>query len=187
MKIPVSEPSNKQLSRRDANESRFVTKARFDVERVNGLIENVYNLFSLVAETYAIPHLMTDYRIAAALVNKYGKVKRDKQTDDEIATKMLNRLHVKNNLANFVNKKVIQNAIKTKKITAFIQTDEFPQLEQEDLFSISCGIYQIEQAKSYAFEHMKANNDAFVAQKIPEEMVRSEFPGYFEINLVKLV
>lgn len=67
----ASEPSNRQLSTKDANDARKITKLRFEVEHINGMIKNVYHIFQLIYETYWIPTLMSDYTVAGALINRY--------------------------------------------------------------------------------------------------------------------
>lgn len=72
VKIPASAAGNKQLSTKEANETRKLTKLRFEVEQINGMIKNVYRIFHLISVTYWIPTIMQDYTIGAALWNIEG-------------------------------------------------------------------------------------------------------------------
>lgn len=88
--------TNKQFSALQANETRFVTANRYGVETRNGHFKTIFKIF-------APPNMMTDFRIGAALNNLYFKsTESHKGHSAEMATKMMNRLHVPNLLSTIV-------------------------------------------------------------------------------------
>lgn len=60
----------KKLSTKDANESRLVTRVRYNVERVNGVMKLVFKNFSNTVDVHYIPKIMIDFEIGVALINK---------------------------------------------------------------------------------------------------------------------
>lgn len=85
--IPVHAGGKKQLTTIEANRTRMVTKCRFEVERINGVMKNKYKykIFSKVQETYWIPYIMDDFTIAAALNNRLNSIRPVKnQSEAEI-------------------------------------------------------------------------------------------------------
>lgn len=93
-----------QLSTKEANESRFVTKVRYDVERVNGLMKVVWKIFMKTANTHQIPKIMTDFEIGAALLNRREKSHVNEEKSIEFARGMIRKLNVVNNLSIAVKK-----------------------------------------------------------------------------------
>lgn len=152
--------NNKQLSTKEANETRFVTANRYGVETRNGHLKT-FKIFQKEWNNITLPHLMTDVRVCAALVNMYFRtIESNKNMADEIATKMLNQLNIPNRLSAIVHKDAFQKQVKN-----FVEFDDFqalPQLTNVDLIRIALGSYQIRQAPSYCQVHMKANESRFV-------------------------
>lgn len=103
----------KQLTTKQANETRLVTKFRYVVEARNGHMKCIWRLFKLTWTTKALPHLMEDYRIGAALVNKFFEnLVADKEMTSDVATRMLMRLNEPNTLAKIVGNDSFQKNMK---------------------------------------------------------------------------
>lgn len=70
---PLLEQGQNQLSTEDANESRKITKTRWIVEARNGHIKSKFKLMQQVQQIHVLPKIGDYYRIAAAIINRYGK------------------------------------------------------------------------------------------------------------------
>jgi len=159
-KSPSFIPRNQtQLTDREANLSRLITKIRFIVEAVNGLFKQLFRYFYHIFNNKAIPHLMDDFRIAAALINRfYPRIESDAGDVDEIATAMLAKVNEPNKLQLLVDSmRLNYKRVSFINLTEF-EMDDFPEISEDELrLCISYGSYQIKQAKSYVAEHRKAD------------------------------
>lgn len=175
VQIPASEPNNKQLSTKDANDARKITKLRFEVEHMNGMIKNVYRIFQITQETYWIPTLMNDYTIAAALMNRYMVHRKNHSDDFRIANSMLQS--AKENIVHkVINSMRFSKILRKKEYATLLATDIFPNLTKNDLEEIAFGRYQVMQAQCYAYDHIKANQGEFYVDCFEDSVVDSFFP-----------
>jgi hypothetical protein len=72
-KLPTCVPPvRKQLTIREANESRFVTKCRWVIEVINSYFSQSYNALKNFRNKM-LPHIMKDYKIAGSLINKFHR------------------------------------------------------------------------------------------------------------------
>lgn len=158
VKIPaLTKKSNNQLTNKQANDSRTVTKTRFVVEARNTHIKNKWTHLNGISEYQSIPYLMKDFNIAAALVNAFGaKIISDANDWERMAVQMLTQIKQPNNLSKHIHK-IPRNAFAPVNDLTL-----FPKLNFRDLKDISQGTYQIKQAPSYCQSHLKANNGHFV-------------------------
>lgn len=175
VKIPASEPSSKQLSTKDANETRKITKLRFEVEHMNGMIKNVYRIFHLTCETYWIPTMMIDYTIAAALINRYMEHRRSDKDDIRIGNLMLDRVSMPNVVHNKIKTNKFQSILRKKQYATLLALDIFPNLTETDLKELAFGNYQIKQARCYAYDHIRTNNGQFIVQYFEDDVVNDFF------------
>ncbi|KAJ8708930.1 hypothetical protein PYW07_013534 [Mythimna separata] len=158
--MPASlQQGENQLSTLAANKSRAVTVCRWVVEAVNGIFKQSYKLLRHEFFNRASKHAMTDFRIAAALINRFHQRIRDREDAGQIL-EIINHqnMHINNTLADFVN----QNNLNRRR-TDFLSIDvnihnvSFPRLEYSDLILIACGTYQLKQARSYYGEHIRGD------------------------------
>ena len=103
-KINVSMPSLKgnckQLTTRESNESRYVTKIRWAVEAVHGILTQKYGLLHQTLDNKFLPKIATYLRIASFLNNLFGqRLKSDSEFLDENLERMKKRKDVENALA----------------------------------------------------------------------------------------
>lgn len=153
-KMPAClEKNQKQLNTEQANQSCLVTKCRWVVEVTNSFLKNSFKALDNV-KNKSLHHTLKDYRIAAALINKYFNRLYSDNDDVIIAKRMKAKLFKENNLEKYV----IENKLHLKKlynrIDALAITD-FPRLTKEEIIShITFGTYQIRQSLSYLDEHM---------------------------------
>lgn len=150
-----------QLSTKEANESRLVTKVRFEVEKINGVMKNTWKHFSKVIETYYIPHILRDFEIGAALLNRLAKPFVERENAEQVAERMLSRMDKVNALSQAIcNRKVgLGRVVSNKQYEPLVSHNGFPKLSTDDLFLVSFGPYQINQARYYLHDHLELHGN----------------------------
>jgi len=149
--------SDSQLSTLAANKSRLVTKCRFVIEAQNGRLKQCFRYFDKQFQNKSVPHLLQDFRVSAALLNRFHpRIESDSEHSEEIAKRILENLNRPNKLQTLVEAQRL-NRIKRGfvSLTEF-EIDDFPQFSENQLCNyLSLGTYQLKQAKCYVAEHMK--------------------------------
>lgn len=187
MEIDVRIPKNikknpdgstkKQLSTLDANLSRFVTKCRYAVEVRNGHMKCVWRLFKMVWTTKALPHVMADYQIGAALLNKFFRdLVADKQVTKEVASRMREKLRQPNEVQKIVMRPSFKNI--ARHFSLLNDYEFFPHLTRDDLFMIALGVYQIAQARNYCARHLSINNGQFSCFVCSQDICKKLFNSF---------
>ncbi|KAF9793773.1 hypothetical protein SFRURICE_008889 [Spodoptera frugiperda] len=89
---------------------------------------------------------MTDFRIAAALINRFHQRIRDREDAGQI-------LEIIN-----------ENIRRTDFLSLNVNIDNvsFPRLEYNELILIACGTYQLKQARSYYGEHIRGDDSCTI-------------------------
>lgn len=175
-----------QLTTLDANETRLVTANRFAVETRNGHLKTIFKIFNMVWGSLAIPHLMIDVTICAALINRYYKTfEPNKGIAEEIGIRMLRRVNVENTLSKIVFTHNFTRIL--KKFTLFEDFDALPSLNGLDLIWISLGKYQIKQAESYCSRHMKDCDGQFHVFALPDDLCENFFASSYPDRSLKLL
>lgn len=160
-----------QLTTMEANQSRLVTKVRYEVEKANGVMKNIWRIFSRTIESPYIPNIMVDFEIGVALVNRKLKSSADCEKQTEMANRMLSRMNVVNELSKIINRPAFEKLIKLKSYDELTDFSSVPALTIEDLKSISFGVYQIEQARCYLSNHLyERGNSIEMAQFFTEDV-----------------
>ncbi|CAF1031356.1 unnamed protein product [Brachionus calyciflorus] len=159
--LEVSEKENipeeiKQLTLKQTTESRLVTKCRYIVERVNGMLKN-YKALDNIRNT-EIGHIQIDYRIACAMLNFTHKPFSENQLEfllsKQLDTKIIPSVDIKTLL-------------------------DFPKLTVETLKEdIFFGSFQYKESRSY-FEDIIQNNRAFM---VSNEFLRKNSNNKTNIN-----
>lgn len=86
------------MSDKVANHTRIVTKTRWVIESVNGLIKT-WKYFANIIPNVNIPYLQDDFRIICALINRYRPSRiENKADDDQLASAMLAQAEKTNQL-----------------------------------------------------------------------------------------
>ncbi|XP_065213296.1 uncharacterized protein LOC135840599 [Planococcus citri] len=152
-KMPHFLSKGQQHSMEEANESRLITKMRWVVEAVNGLIKT-WRALDHVFPNSQIPFIGDYVRIVCALCNRYRPA-RVKSHDDDLL--VANRMLTLAKMSNPLQKKAIENNW-SQKTANWVNINsveiDFPQLTVDELRGITIGIYQLKQAKSYTVEHV---------------------------------
>lgn len=159
----------KQFTTEEANRTRLVTANRYCVETRNGHLKTIFKIFQKDWNNLTLPHLMTDVRICAALINVFFKtVVSNKENSVEIAQLMINRLNTPNYLAEIVSTNAFQKNIKN--FVQFRDFDTLPLLNHKHLIRIALGTYQNRLAPSYCQTHLKSNESGeFIVFSCPDE------------------
>ncbi|KAH9512011.1 hypothetical protein DERF_010427 [Dermatophagoides farinae] len=165
--IPALKGKNKQLTTKESNESRLVTKIRWVVEAVHGVIGQKYKLLHNQFQNKSLPKLATYCRIACFLHNKFGKkFNSDSENMEEIINSMKSSNDV-NSLAEMVE----QGRWNTKRslFKTFSSDDalDFPRMSIKELKIFFTGSYQLSQAISYLAEMLK--EDGTLSLKFAKE------------------
>ncbi|XP_015790323.1 uncharacterized protein LOC107367154 [Tetranychus urticae] len=148
-----------------ANHSRIVTKVRYAVEDVNGRVKSVYRIFNNVWQNKALDHAFTDFRIACALLNKFGsRLESDKDVDFDIVSEMQRRNLPDNPMKEIVRrfKRYVQESRQWANIDGENLHHSFPVLTLNQLMHFTLGSYQIKQAYGYYAEHVSSNGGFFI-------------------------
>lgn len=145
-----------QLTTLQANRSRCVTICRWVVEVINGCFKRDYKLLRQAYFNRSLPHMMQNFQIAAALLNKFSVRLQDNIYASEILNTIRRNIHLENNLANMVEAHNInRRSANFQNILANRENIYFPHLEYNDLILFALGTYQIRQARSYYGEHVR--------------------------------
>jgi hypothetical protein len=93
-----------QLTFLQANQTRLVTKVRCVVEVINGIFDQSFPALKKIRNTM-IPHIMTDFKIAAAFINSFhSRFVTDKDDWEEMALLMKEKLHTRNEFESRLSK-----------------------------------------------------------------------------------
>lgn len=182
-KIPgfIQKGTKGQLTTKQCNDSRLITKMRFAIETANGRMKMKWHLFNKMVPSILSIHLMSDYKIGCAILNSFGKpIICDKNDFSDIGTQMLNRVNRKNELCEIINKKKFQQSRKYFQLVSSKQLF-FPTFNTNQLKKFSLGNYAIKQALSYTADIKKKNGD-FPIYTLPPIHLKSCFRKILEKN-----
>ncbi|XP_011251810.2 uncharacterized protein LOC105248620 [Camponotus floridanus] len=151
--MPALKGKRKQLSTEESNESRFVTKIRWAVESVHGVLKQKYRFLDHKIDNKLIPKIGSYFRIASFLNNTFGKrFHSDVDTFDDILQRMHSQKDVQNTLADEVEENGwLRRKLPFKSVTSDDILD-FPEMTERDLKILFTGSYQLGQAISYLAE-----------------------------------
>ena len=144
----------KQLTRIQANQLRVVTKARWVVEAVHGILKQKWKILSAEIKNQSLPKIKNYFSIAGALHNMFGKIlQSDKGNEKEVIEKITNSLH--NDTSEFhvnVESQYLRKVIRHSNLSTNSFPD-FPILTENEMKLFCLGSYQMTQAISYLTEH----------------------------------
>lgn len=148
--MPALKGKRKQLTTRESNESRYVTKIRWAVEAVHGILKQKYRLLDHKLDNKLLPNIGMYFRIASFLNNQFGeRLQSDTEFSSEIIERMKDRKDVENTLAveaeekGWFRKKLVFQNIASEDVL------DFPEMTERDLKILFTGTYQLSQAVSY--------------------------------------
>lgn len=169
-KMPAFLQHGTQHDALSANESRLVTKIRWVVESINGLLKQWKTLAQVVPNTQ-VPYIGDFVRIVSALCNAYRPPRKQASSGDDyiVAQRMLALSKKENSLQECVeNNGWTKKRVIWEKIDA-TSLEDFPRLTLDDLHRITIGVYQLKQAASYTREHLKDDDGSYILYTHKEE------------------
>lgn len=179
------EEGQTQLPTIHANKSRCVTICRWVIEVINGKFKRDYKLLRQTYFNNTCRNVMTDFRIAAALVNVFHKLITDRTDAPAILSQIRARMDVPNQLCDFIEDYNVnrRRAAFTPINGDLPQLSMFPMLTMENLILFALGTYQIKQARLYYGEHMRQNGSYSidVCENI-ERIGNITDDSYFDVN-----
>lgn len=109
-----------------------MTKLRWVVEVINTFLKNSFKALKQVPNK-SLPHTHEDYRIAAALINRFFKrLISDQNGDEEIVKNMKNKLNTHNELQTIVENNQLKSKAKFIKLDS-TQIIDFPKLDLNEI------------------------------------------------------
>lgn len=109
--VPLSpQDGESQLATRDANKSRAVTMCRWVVEVVNGIFKTAFKIFRQNYFNGASKHVMIDFSVAAALINKFHTKIRDRDDAAQILEIVNQNMEINNDLSEYVRERNLNRA-----------------------------------------------------------------------------
>lgn len=151
--MPALKGKRKQLTTEESNQSRFVTKNRWVVEAVHGVIKQKYRSLDHKIDNKLLPKVGIFFKIAAFINNKFGK---RLTSDVELAEDILAMMHSKKNVSNKLAIEAEEKGwFRRKTLFKPITSDEvpdFPEMTERQLITFFTGSYQLSQAVSYLAE-----------------------------------
>lgn len=136
-----------------------MTLCRWVVEVVNGRFKRDFKLFRQDFFNRAHAHLMSDFKIAASLINRFHPTLQDRPDASLIIERALRYQHTPNYLAEFVtNYNLNRRSVMFRRIDGrFPQLNIFPVFSYSELIIFALSPYQVKQARSYYGEHVRQN------------------------------
>lgn len=150
----------KQLSAKEANNSRCVTMIRWVVEAVHGLVGQKYKFFHQQLDNRYLPIAGLYCKIVCFLINHFGKrlVSRT-STNEDILHSIISRRTDENSLALEVNSEKWARRTSLFEKLKSSDIDDFPKMTEADLIKLFTGTYQLQQSISYLAEMMDKNDE----------------------------
>lgn len=155
-KMPSFLKERKQHTTAEANKSRLVTKTRWVVEAVNGVIKR-WTYFRNVIPNKSIRFVDDDFRAVCAIINAFRPPRSiSKDNDTEIADLMKSLSNKNNDLKKVADE--FSNRISKKKLIDPL-TLKFPFLTYSYLEELTIGTFQLKNVESYTFQHTNEDGD----------------------------
>ena len=174
--MPALKGKRPRLSTAEANFSRFVTKLRWVIEVIHGIIGKKFKLLHNEVHNKTLPNIGSISKIACYLNNCFGKrLESDKGICEEIVEMMNSRSHVENTLAAEIEKNGWNRKTKNFKKINSNSIIDFPELSIDELKLLFTGGYQLSQALCYLAEIIDDSNQitvSYLDTDLPENIIR---------------
>ena len=156
--MPAFKGQRPNLTTSESNESRLVTKLRWVVEAIHGILGKKYKLIHNQLDNKLLPKAGAYCRIACFLNNRYGKRLNSEKYDNElkniIIDRMLSSKKSKNTLALEAETARWSGRPTTATKLSSQEIIDFPEMTERDLKIFFSGTYQLGQAICYLAELM---------------------------------
>lgn len=163
--MPALKGKRAQLPTDEANESRMVTKCRWVVEGVHGILSKKFKLLHNQFDNKMLTNAASYCKIACLIHNLFGKrLNSDEDTSEEIVNRMLCMKDEANRVAERVAKgNLARRTTPFRKLTSRELLD-FPKLSERELIVLFTGTYQMSQAVSYLAEILDSDGKSVKAE-----------------------
>ena len=163
----------KQLSSLEANKSRIVTKVRWVVEAIHGIVKKKWSFLSAEICNQSLVHVKDYFRIAGCLHNLYGsKLESDKGETDLIVNIMTEKASKSNDLYDYLKETSLINKRSVFQKISADQLEDFPFLEIDHIKLLTLGSYQIAKGISYVAEHNETGGFPLSVCKIERGLIK---------------
>lgn len=178
-------PKQPQMTTEQANKTRFVTKVRYKIEVVNGILKQ-NNLLANTRFNSMIDSAIDDWKIAAAIYNEFfTPIESDKGFEGFVAQKMISRLNTECELKDKATQ--LDRKSSVWKLIDQSALPDFPVLDENNILCFTLGTYQIKMCKSYILEHISKNSEFQIQYcTFPDErnLIRVKLPSRHVANKV---
>src|SRR5258705_10082031 len=145
----------KQLTTEEANSSRFVTITRWPVEGINASFK-WWKLLQNVVPNTIVDQIGDWVRIACAFINAFRPDRLSPYVSDDVARNMIVKAA---DTCNSVEARVDQGSLSSRgrnwlSITNPDALPDFPVMTEQEVRTLTFGVYQVKQARSYTSEHL---------------------------------
>ena len=180
----------KQLTTIQANQQRDCTAIRWIVEVVNRQLKCNKYLASCNG-VQAVPYLLEDTRIAAAIYNRFGSRIVAYHDDARVATTIRNRFYLENHLKTFVDQKNMTRLRTMFRTMNGEDIPEFPEMNPVGLRTM-IGSYHLSLATSYYGDHIYQQegyeiqilkDESFSVEDFQQYRLEVERPLFLRIKL----
>lgn len=176
-----------RLTTEEANETRMVTRVRYNVERINGVMKLVWKLFLNTIDVNYIPKIMDDFLIGAALINRKSCLVRDTVKSTIMARCMKLRENEPNVLSAIVEAESFERMIRNKLYSTFNDFRNCPKLSIEDLEMVAFGTYQVKQACCYLSNHLDEHGNGLELFRFFDDVVNQSCKVLIKPNMEPLL
>ncbi|XP_058809857.1 uncharacterized protein LOC131675049 [Phymastichus coffea] len=174
--MPALKGKRNQLTVEESNESRLVTKVRWVVEAIHGVVGQKHKLLHNQFHNSQLHSAGLYCRIACFLNNLFGKrLNSDVGKINSIIERINETKNLKNTLAEFVEENNWNR--KTTPFSTVSSNDllDFPELTIDELQILFTGTYQLSQAVCYLAEMMDENGSVSLkSSKVETGIIRFE-------------
>ncbi|XP_068993908.1 uncharacterized protein [Neodiprion pinetum] len=151
--MPALKGQRSQLTTEESDNSRWVTKVRWVVETVHGILDQKYKLIHHSLDNKLLPKSL--FRIACYLNNIFGKrLNSDVGIRDDIIEQMKSRRDSENSLAQEAELERWNRRKTQFQQLASADLLDCPELTEKELKILFTGSYQLSQVVSYLAEMM---------------------------------
>lgn len=158
--MPALKGKRPHLTVEEANQSRFVTKLRWVVEAIHGILGKKFKLLHNQLDNKLLPKAGLFCKIACFLNNEFGKrLNSDEELHEEILERMLLNINTTENT--LASEAESSSWSRRKTLFSKFSSEElldFPEMTDRDLKIFFSGTYQFGQAISYLAEIMNDDN-----------------------------
>uniref|UniRef100_T1K796 DDE Tnp4 domain-containing protein n=1 Tax=Tetranychus urticae TaxID=32264 RepID=T1K796_TETUR len=184
--MPAYKPSRaSQLSTDGANKTRKVTKVRYVIECMNGLMKGQFRMIREVLPNKSLHKLDAILRVCCALVNAFHqRIESDVGYQTQIAETILSREGKENLFAKMVEEKGmhrLRTDFELKNIDE-VHTWFSSEITMDDLYFLAAGTYQLKYCASYYHDMRRVNMDGILFELYNHRNIENDIYAQYGID-----